>query len=62
MAQLTDKDYSQFVYLLDAADTMASSEWDMEFVESMKSRHHKFGRSVLVSARQFEMLEKISGE
>lgn len=53
-------DIENFEDILEQAELNAKSEWEIEFVESMRERYTKFKNSALVSEKQLEILERIA--
>jgi len=49
-----------FSELLDAADSNASTDWEMGFISDMKDRYSQYGSDTYVSDKQLEQLERIA--
>ena len=50
----------EFSRLLDLAETNADGSWEEDFIQDMEDRFGKFGSRMLLSAKQQEILERIS--
>jgi hypothetical protein len=50
-----------FDELLDDAESQASSNWEMDFVNDMRDRYDQYNDEMFVSEAQLEKLEKIAG-
>ena len=53
-------DISEFEDLLDAAETNASTEWEMDFMFDLRERYKKYKNSMFLSPKQKETLENLA--
>ena len=53
-------DDDEFEELLESADSNASTEWEMQFVDDIRERSEKYGGDMFVSEKQIATLEKIA--
>lgn len=51
---------SEFEDLLDAAESEASTGWEMDFVSDMRDRFEEYQERMYLSERQIEILERIA--
>ena len=51
----------EYEQLLSDAEDQAESEWEMDFVSDMMSKHEQYGDGTFVSDAQLSKLEKIAG-
>jgi hypothetical protein len=50
-----------FDELLDDAESQASTDWEMDFVNDMRDKYDQYSDEMFVSEAQLEKLEKIAG-
>ena len=55
----TEEDFDA---LLQQAQDMADTDWEIEFVESLQARWTRYGMKTFLSDAQVESLERIVGE
>ena len=51
--------YSNVAAVLGQAEEEASTDWEMEFVSSLADKHTQYGDDMLLSEKQYEVLERI---
>lgn len=54
------KDIENFDELLSDAECVASTDWEIGFVEDLKERYEKWGAELYLSDRQADRLETIA--
>lgn len=54
------KTIGEFELVLDSAEHNASSEFEMEFVASIKEKYDQFGMNMFFSEKQEEVLDRIA--
>jgi hypothetical protein len=55
------EEIDNFEELLDAAESSATKDWDVDFVSDLRDRYDKFGDNLYVTDAQLEQLERIAG-
>ena len=50
-----------FYELLDEAESQASNDWEIDFVNDMRDKYDQYSDEMFVSEAQLEKLEKIAG-
>lgn len=59
---MTEKEYARFDWLLTKIqeDLSGLTEWEVGFVNDMTDQLEKYGKKMIVSERQWDVLERIA--
>ena len=53
---------TEFEDLLSEAEESAGSEWEMDFVDSIRERFTAYGEKMYLSEKQEEILRRVAGD